>query len=72
MKIEISGETVDEIIAEDLKCYIKTMLKSGYDVNESLDNKSQLLASLFRVLELYIRPSEYQEFITSLKGKKLK
>lgn len=72
MKIELQGEDIDSIIVEDLKESIKRMLKKNYDVYETLDNKATLFANLCATLKYHSTLSDYNEFISSLEGKKLR
>jgi len=61
--IEIPDEVADEIVVADLKECIRTHSNMEFDKFETVDNKVALLAAFYMVLEYYMKPSDYQEFL---------
>lgn len=62
----------DFIIVNELKGIISDLENPEWDKFETPDNKAHDIASMYRVIEYFIRPSDYQKFVEERRVAKTK
>jgi len=60
--VKLTGEQIDGVVAEDLKTVINDLLDPINDPHETAKNKKKRLKAFLRVLEYYMKPSEFAEY----------
>lgn len=60
--VKLTSEQVDAIVVEDLKAAIDYLLDPSNDPHETAKNKEKRLKAFLRVLEYYMKPSEFAEY----------
>tara|TARA_R110000822_G_scaffold90103_4_gene208499 strand:- start:713 stop:1033 length:321 start_codon:yes stop_codon:yes gene_type:complete len=57
---------VDYIIVRQLKDIVDCLRQEGYDEFETPDNKARDLSAAYRMIEYYLPPSEYEDWLKEL------
>lgn len=67
-KIEVDYDDVHNITVKLLKDHLDMVEATGDDPNETRDNSSLLIASLYQVIKYFSLHSEYDEWIRERKN----
>ena len=63
MKVEVSYEQFGDLVRQELENCIRDMYRPEYDIYETDARKTQLLGSLYTVLEFYSTKEQFRSFV---------
>jgi hypothetical protein len=63
VKIKLTYDQQDSVVVASLKWDILHVSDPKNDLNETKDNRGDMLCSLIKTLRYYSKPSEYETFV---------